>query len=106
MTSFLRHHTVLSQPLVGRISGNSVVDLDHIAHGLGKALAMADRLTAGRLALSVSPGHRYHPVGYVLSANKDAEDERLQRRRAMVRDREARMAREAAIRLRRNAVGS
>lgn len=106
MTSFLRHHTVLSKPLVGRISGDSIADLDEIAHSLAKALQLADRLAAGRLALSVNPGQRYHPVGYVLSANKDAEDERLQRRRVMVQDREARMAREAAIRLRRNAVGS
>ncbi|HXZ03115.1 MAG TPA: NAD(P)H-dependent oxidoreductase [Stellaceae bacterium] len=106
MTSFLRHHTVMSRPLVGRIVGDAVVDVDQLVDGLKNAIAMAGRLAAGRLALSVNPGHRYHPVGYVLSANKDAEDDRLKRRRLMVDDREARMAREASIRLRRNAVGS
>jgi multimeric flavodoxin WrbA len=106
MTSYLRHHTVMSQPLVGRIAGDAVADLDQIIEALSKALGMADRLAAGRLALAVNPGHQYHPVGYVLSANKDVEDERLHSRGRMVEDRAARSAREASIRLRRNAVGS
>jgi multimeric flavodoxin WrbA len=106
MTSFLRHHTVMTQPQVGRIEGDRVVGLDQMAAGLANALGMTERLAAGRLSLSSEPGLRYHPVGYVLSANKDLEDERLKRRSEMVDEREARLTQEASIRLRRNAVGS
>ena len=49
--------------------------------------------------IATQPDHRYNPVGYVLSANKDAEDEKLQRRRAMIEDRARRAEREAATRI-------
>jgi multimeric flavodoxin WrbA len=101
MTSFLRHHTVMSQPLVGQIVDGSVIDIEKIAEGLGTALHAASRLTAGRLARSAGPEYRYTPVGYVLSVEKEAEDERMSRRSAMLDDRKNRLAMEAHRRLQR-----
>jgi hypothetical protein len=106
MTSFLRHHTVMSQPLVARLAGGQVEGMDLIVAELAKAVALSERLIAGRLSELTQPGHRYNPVGYVLSANKDAEDEKLQRRRRMTEDRAFRLQRQANTRINRNAVGS
>jgi multimeric flavodoxin WrbA len=100
MTSFLRHNTVMSPPLVGQLVGQSVLGLERISVGLSGALQMASRLAAGRLALSADVDRRYRPIGYVLSADKDAEDERMRRRNAVIADREAIMARDAMTRLR------
>lgn len=99
MTSFLRHHTVMSQPLVGRIVDQNVVDIEALAEGLRTALHATTRLTAGRLARSCVHEHRYTPVGYVLSVEKEAEDEKMRRRSAMLNDRKNRLATEAHSRL-------
>jgi multimeric flavodoxin WrbA len=101
MTSFLRHHTVMTQPLCGVVGEGQVLNAKELASGLMTAIGHAERLTAGNLAQVDQPSYRYHPVGYVLSANKDAEDEKLKRRHAMVRDRAEEMARQAAVRLKR-----
>jgi multimeric flavodoxin WrbA len=111
LTSFLRHHTVLSQPLVARIVGGDVEATDDLVDDLAKAVSLSERLVAGRLLVTTQPDHRYNPVGYVLSANKDAEDEKLQRRRAMIEDRARRAERQASTRIatpqtKGNAVGS
>jgi multimeric flavodoxin WrbA len=107
MTSFLRHHTVMAQPMVGQIVDGKLANREHIFAALGPLLAAAERLTAGRLAQARSSGGlRYHPVGYVLSAHKDAEDEKLRRRQAMIDDRAALLEQEARARLLRDAIGS
>ena len=60
---------------------------------------MARHYAGARLSEAVERGaNKYNPVGYILSADKDAEDEKLQRREAMVEDRRQRLAREAAER--------
>ena len=87
MTSFLRHHTVLFQPQAGLIEGGRVTNGDTLFEGLLSALANAERLIAGRLAGSADPLRRYNPVGYVLSVDKETEDQRLDRRRTMVQSR-------------------
>ena len=99
LTSFLRHHTVLSRPLVARIVSGRAEGIDDLADGLATAVGVSERLVSGRLLIATQPDHRYNPVGYVLSANKDAEDEKLQRRRAMIEDRARRAEREAATRV-------
>jgi hypothetical protein len=81
-----------------------VAGLDGIVQGLETALGMASRLVAGRLASNIGQEHRYNPVGYVLSADKDVEDEKMRRRRAMLEDREMRFAAQAQQRLLRKAV--
>ncbi len=104
MSSFLRHHTVMTQPLCGVVEDGVVQNGRDVAQNLFIAFGHAARLTAGDLAQVDRPSYQYHPVGYVLSANKDAEDEKLKRRNTMVRDRAKEMARQAAVRLKRRAV--
>jgi multimeric flavodoxin WrbA len=106
MTSFLRHHTVMSRPLVGVVEDGVVVNTTEVADGLMAAVGHAERLAAGNLATIDEPSSQYRPVGYVLSANKDAEDEKMERRVAMVKDRTEGMKRQAALRLKRRAVHS
>ena len=60
----------------------------------------------GTSSIFTQPEHRYNPVGYVLSANKDAEDEKLQRRRRMTEDRALRMQRQASTRILKNVAGA
>lgn len=104
MTSFLRHHTIMAKPLVGFVADGKALNRDQLLAATLQTVRVADRLTAGRLSEARQRIRKYNPVGYVLSANKDAEDEKLRRRAAMVEDREARLENEARMRLLRNAV--
>jgi hypothetical protein len=106
MTSFLRHHTVMAKPLVGQLMNGALINADQLLTEFPAILAAAERLTAGRLADARARDLRYNPVGYILSAHKDAEDQKLQRRRAMIEDRTTILQREAQARLLRDAVGS
>jgi hypothetical protein len=58
-------------------------------------------MSAGRLALSKDTAalRRYNQIGYVLSADKDVEDEKMQRRRDAGEARQARVLLEAKNRL-------
>lgn len=76
MTSFLRHHTVMTKPILGLHDRSSVLNRDEILAGLRRAIQAAGRITAGRLRLNRRPARHYNPVGYILSREKDAEDTR------------------------------
>jgi multimeric flavodoxin WrbA len=106
MTSFLRHHTVMAKPMIGQLVNGHLANADQIMSEFPALLAAAERLTCGRLAKARSHDLRYRPVGYILSADKDAEDEKMQRRAAMVEDRTSILQQEAQTRLMRNAMGS
>lgn len=106
MTSFLRHHTVMARPLTGLISGGQLANREEVLNGLLETLATAERLTCGRLALARNRDQKYRPVGYILSAHKDAEDEKMQRRNAMIEDRMSVLQQQAKARLLRNIIGS
>jgi multimeric flavodoxin WrbA len=106
MTSFLRHHTVMAKPMIGQLVDGELANSDQILSEFPEFLAAAERLTCGRLAHARSRDLRYKPVGYILSAHKDLEDEKLRRREAMIRDRTTILQREAQARLLREAVGS
>lgn len=99
MTSFLRHHTVMTRPLVGHLVDGALANADDVVAGLGAFLDATARVTAGRLAGATPVPERYNPVGYILSAHKDAEDQAAERRRGMVEARAARLADEAQRRL-------
>ncbi len=101
MTSFLRHHTVMAKPIMAYLRGGQLEDPARVEMEFSRTLALAARLAAGRLALAAetSPGSHYSPVGYVLSADKDAEDDRLQRRREPALARRDRKVLEARERL-------
>lgn len=106
MTSFLRHHTVMTKPIVGQLVGGELSNIDEILNDFGAFLRTTDRVTAGRLAHARSRDLRYKPVGYILSAHKDSEDEKLQQRRAMIEDRTFYLQQQAQARLLRDVIGS
>lgn len=105
MTSFLRHHTIITKPLVGHLVKGEIANLDEIVSEFPAILSAAERLTCGRLAHARSRDLKYKPVGYVLSAHKDAEDEKLKRRESMINDRLTSLQTDARSRLLRNVVG-
>ncbi len=78
-TSLVRHHTVLCRP-------TAAPDLEGWLPNFEATLAQARRLAAGRLSVELAQT-RYRPVGYVLSSNKDLEDERLGAREEMIEQR-------------------
>ncbi len=102
LTSFIRHHSVMAKPMIGYLNDGEVSNRDLIAEDLSHTLGFAARLTAGRLSLGkeTAIGRRYNQIGYVLSADKDAEDERMQRRRLAGEARRDRLIAEAEQRLR------
>ena len=83
------------------LDNGEVTNKQRVEEDFARALAYATRMTAGRLAQAkeITPVRRYNPVGYVLAADKDREDERLQRRREPSEARRDRLAAEAQQRL-------
>jgi hypothetical protein len=66
---------------------------------LHHAVDAARRLAAGRLDRIADRNRQYHPVGYVLSADKEQEDQVFERRTTAMRDRAARRMDDASKRL-------
>ena len=100
MTSFLRHHTVMTRAAYGVVRDGEVLNLDDVHEQIAAGLEAARRVTVGRLAHAASTqAPKYQPVGYILSVAKDEEDEKLKNRRRMIEDRADRMADEAENRL-------
>jgi len=101
LTSFIRHHTVMSKPIIGFLHQGKLINEAEVAADLGKALANGRRLTESRLAAaSLSGGaSQYNPVGYVLSAAKDNENDTLTAREEAIEIRNRNLVAEAASRL-------
>jgi hypothetical protein len=101
VTSLLRHHTVMTRPLMVYLRDGRRLNWDEIANDWHEFLKQARRLAVGRIIRAGLEESRlkYNPVGYILSAAKDREDEALQKRRSMVADRMARMKESARIRI-------
>lgn len=101
LTSFIRHHTVMSKPIIGFLHQGRLINADEVAADLGRALANGRRLTESRLAAASLGGgsSQYNPVGYVLSAAKDNETETLTAREEAIETRNRNLVAEAATRL-------
>ena len=101
MTSFIRHHTVMAKPMIAYLHEGQVTNAASVEEDFSRTLALAARLAAGRLTLAreAAPVRRYNPVGYVLSAAKEGEDERLDRRHDPAQARRDRLIAEADERL-------
>lgn len=99
MTSFLRHHTVMTKPILGLHDQGEIRNRDEILAGLRGAIQAAGRITAGRLRLNRRPTRTYNPVGYVLSREKDAEDTRRGEHDALTAQRLAEARTQAGQRL-------
>ncbi|MCA9400736.1 MAG: hypothetical protein KC713_03855, partial [Candidatus Omnitrophica bacterium] len=86
LTSMLRHHTVMAKPIVLNRYQSRLLNLDASIEQIQMMCSAAQQSTVGRIVVqSQETEHlKYHPVGYILSAVKDAEDEKLNKRRAMM----------------------
>lgn len=100
MTSMIRHHTVMSRPIIGHIYNSDLLNQAQIQDEFRELIASAKRLTAARLAeVSETEASKYNPVGYILSSAQDAENEELNLRKVMKDARYARLQTQAKIRL-------
>lgn len=101
MTSFVRHHTVISRPIVGYLHQGTLLNGEEIVAELQRAALAGARLLAGRL-VSTSlrlAATQYHPVGYVLATEKDKEVSTMGAREKAVAARYAQRVEEARARL-------
>ncbi len=89
MTSMIRHHTVIAKPIHVFRKDENFLNLNETLEEFRKLNSEIRRVAKARL-LSYSEGvnHlKYNPVAYVLSAQKDKEDEKLLRRSQMIEQR-------------------
>jgi len=91
MTSFLRHHTVISKPMIiyDSIDKNKTgaLSLDFI-----DAINICKKLVAGCIGeIQSFENTKYNPIGYVLSADKEDEDNKLLKREAMLKARNTKL---------------
>ncbi len=101
MTSFVRHHTVISRPVIGYLHQGKLINGDEVVAELQRAAVSGARLLAGRL-VSTSlrmTATQYHPVGYVLASEKDKEASTMSARESAVAKRYAQKIDEARARL-------
>jgi multimeric flavodoxin WrbA len=100
MTSMIRHHTVMSKPIIGHIYNDALLNQSQIENDFRELIASAKRLAAARLAeVSERDASKYNPVGYILSSAQDAENEAFNRRKIMKEARYSRLQDEAKTRL-------
>ena len=90
LTSFLRHHTILSAPMIGFQTDDGLINFPDILKIFAKFIEKTRKITAGKLAGYESKATSYNPVGYILSADKDKEDEKLKLRHKIIPQRTGR----------------
>ena len=91
MTSTLRHHTIMSNPLVAFRQDGKELNTDRLHQQFDALADRISKISAARISAMAEEHagltHKYNPVGYVLSVGKDAEDEKLNKRIDMVENR-------------------
>ncbi len=101
LTSFVRHQSIMAKPMIGYLQDGEITNQQYIERDFESTLRLSAEMSAGRLALSKDTAalRRYNQIGYVLSADKDVEDEKMQRRRDAGEARQSRVLIEAKNRL-------
>jgi multimeric flavodoxin WrbA len=100
LTSMIRHHTVLFNPIAGYYQDGNLWNESQVVSAFREFIDATKKVTVARLkGLTRKEITKYHPVGYVLSVNKDNEDEKLMKREAMIQDRNNRIEEDAKRRL-------
>lgn len=89
ITAMVRHHTILSRPIIAYKYNNAIVNQEEVDREFIRLNEKIREVAKARLlAYSSNVNHlKYKPVGYVLSSAKDAEDEKLLKRAEMIEDR-------------------
>lgn len=101
ITSFIRHHTVVSNPIIGYLYKNKILNENAVEKHFEFFIHDASKLAIARLADELMDGQftKYNPVGYVVSPAKDQEDA-LNKRRIAVKKRRERLKSIAKKRIR------
>jgi hypothetical protein len=73
-TSMVRHHTVLSRPIIGLRRGGEMLNAAVIERDSDQFVARARELAVGR-CLEAGEAAVYRPVGYEISATKAREEQ-------------------------------
>ena len=97
ITSLIRHHTVVSKPMILFKNNGEELNADEINKLFSDCVDSLVETTKGKLlSYSSKVNHlKYKPVGYILSSNKDAEDEKLSRRSLMIESRVQKFSQQA-----------
>lgn len=100
-TSLIRHHTVMSKPLIGHLHEGRLLNADAMVRSLADVVANGRAITAGRLAMLAqgAPVALYKPIGYVLSLAKDNLPSTMNEREKAIALRVERLSAEAERRL-------
>ena len=101
ITAMVRHHTILSRPIIAYKYNNVIINTEEVAREFKRLNEKTREVAKARLlAYASNVNHlKYKPVGYVLSSAKDAEDEKMLRRQEMIEDRVSRTAKLAGERV-------
>lgn len=95
LTSLIRHHTVMTKPLVAYIHKDELLNWDEVGNDWEAMMRNAEKLAVGRLRTGENRSDAYNPVGYILSAVKDKETSVALRRKMLHDDREMRRINDA-----------
>jgi multimeric flavodoxin WrbA len=101
ITSFVRHHTVVSKPIVGYLHDKTLLNGEEIYRDFEVFLSSARKLAVARLS-DIAKGNtvtRYNPVGYVLSAAQNDEEATMMKRREIIEKRIQRLLAQTSERL-------
>ncbi len=101
ITSMIRHHTVIVKPLIAYKYNDVLINKKECIEQFKLLNQQIRKFSTGRIASNVTNQqvHNYNPVGYILSAVKDAEDEKLKLRGVMIDDRISRQKKETENRI-------
>jgi multimeric flavodoxin WrbA len=103
VTSVLRHHTIVTEPMVAYLSKGVELNPLQVAAQYARFVNRTQLVVAGRLRCLLDAyaqtACKYNPVGYVLSTEKDKEDEKLRARETMQADRKRRQIQDAVLRM-------
>jgi multimeric flavodoxin WrbA len=91
LTAFIRHHTIVSAPIVAFNYNNHLIDFKNILDSFNKLIIQTRKITAGKIVAMQSDSISYSPVGYILSADKEAEDTKLHLRSETIVKRKERL---------------
>lgn len=98
ITSFMRHNTVIGKPILAYLNNGSIINENDVHRDLETCIANGKAITVARYA-EAGDVVKYKPIGYVLSANKEEEDQRLEKREEAVKSRHQRFLDESERRL-------
>ena len=101
ITSFIRHHTVVSKPIIGYLDKGKILNESAVSKDFEFFIHDVSKLSIARLTDVLKGGNftQYKPVGYVVSPSKDREDT-LKKRRMVVSERQKRLKAIAKKRIR------